>query len=80
MTGCGSLAETIAKHWDSVPVQQSARASKWWTCRQILRHQNRLVCGEPIDGFAAGLRRRVTDLIDGRTLSRGRLSWMRHGQ
>lgn len=45
-----------AAHW-STPPQPGKR--RWWQSPTVLRHLNRVVCGEPIDGAWAGLSARL---------------------
>ena len=45
-----------AAHW-SAPPQPGKR--RWWQSPAVLRHLNRLICGEPIEGPWAGLTQRL---------------------
>ncbi|MFP5454037.1 MAG: class I SAM-dependent methyltransferase [Alphaproteobacteria bacterium] len=48
--------EVAAARW---AVRQEAAHSRWWSHPRIVRHVNRLVCGEPIDGPHAGFNRLI---------------------
>ena len=46
-----------AKHW-SAPKPKIG----WWFNDQVIRHINKLVCGEPLEGFASGVHKRMLEL------------------
>ncbi len=57
--------EKIARHWSGVTSRATGKPSRWWESWAVIRHQNRIICGEPIDGFAAGLRKRIAEISHG---------------
>lgn len=50
-------ARRIGDFWDARQQSQTARRSRWWQSPEILRHINRMVCGEALDGAHAGFHR-----------------------
>jgi hypothetical protein len=50
-----SQAEIVAKHWDKKTSDARQLRTRWWESKTILRHVNKIVCGEPLDGPSAGL-------------------------
>lgn len=58
----------IAKHWnDATKIQRSKKfRHSWWESPTIIRHVNKTICGEYIDGWSAGavrlLRHRQGDM------------------
>jgi SAM-dependent methyltransferase len=53
------IAKTVGEKWDA----QVYVDRKWWQVPKILRHINKIVCGEAIDGFSGGLNRELKKLI-----------------
>lgn len=50
--------ETAARYWDSRSRDAGANAVvAWWQSPMVVRHLNAKLCGDAIDGFAAGLRK-----------------------
>jgi SAM-dependent methyltransferase len=49
-----SLTAAVAKHWDNQTNASRPSRTRWWESKTILRHINRIVCGEPLDGASAG--------------------------
>lgn len=49
-----SQLDAIAKHWDNQTIKPQPSRVRWWQSRRIIRHINRIVCGQPIDGLSAG--------------------------
>lgn len=46
-----------AKHWDARPGGRvERRSTRWWQSPAVIRHLNKKLCGEPLNGFAKGLR------------------------
>ncbi|MFC0304302.1 class I SAM-dependent methyltransferase [Rhizorhabdus histidinilytica] len=52
--------ETAARHWS---IERRPDRSRWWMHETIIRHINRLVCGEAIDGIHQGFHRLIRDRI-----------------
>jgi len=55
------VAATVERHWDNA-VKALAHVppnSTWWLAPVVIRHINRIVCGEPIDGLHAGFHRLI---------------------
>lgn len=52
---------TVEQHWDkqNEAVGETLPNSVWWLAPIVIRHINRVVCGEPIDGLHAGFHRRL---------------------
>lgn len=72
MISRGDDLQRAARHWDERSKRRHAFvAVRWWQSPQILRHINRRLCGEPLDGFAAGLRARLARELGGKVLARG---------
>ncbi len=57
------ISEAIGLHWSNVAgtTDSSGRVLKvrWWQHPLIIRHINRIVCGEAVEGFSEGLNLRV---------------------
>lgn len=61
-----------AKYWDTQKSRPGgAPAVAWWQSPAVVRHLNRKLCGEEIDGFAAGLRRWFAREIGSGKVERG---------
>ena len=63
--------QRAARHWDARAKRSNSVMVRWWQCPQILRHINRKLSGEPVDGFAGGLRAWLARELGGRVLTRG---------
>lgn len=50
--------EAAARHWS---IERRADRSRWWMHETIIRHINRLACGEAIDGIHQGFHRLIHD-------------------
>lgn len=48
--------KAAAMHWS---IQRASDRTRWWMHPSILRHINRLVCGEQVDGAHAGFNRLI---------------------
>lgn len=48
-----------AKFWDNAP--RVANRARWWQSPTVVRHINRRVCGQPVDGVHAGFHRRLAE-------------------
>ena len=69
--GLDDRQQATGQHWDRVlAAGRSGLRLHWWEDPQVLRHINKIVCGEPIDGLHAGFHRRLCGLLpdDGRPL------------
>ncbi len=53
----GKLASAVAAIWDANTHKPPPPRSRWWMSPTIVRHINRIVCGEDIDGVSAGFHR-----------------------
>jgi SAM-dependent methyltransferase len=55
-----NLALQVEKHWDSLVVNNALPPrSSWFLEHATIRHINRIVCGEPIDGLHAGFHKKL---------------------
>jgi SAM-dependent methyltransferase len=70
MSSRKTVDKIIAQHWSQVTALKDASGrvvkARWWQHPPIIRHINKNICGEPIDGFSAGLTRRALSLLEGR--------------
>ena len=57
-----------AKFWSG---HRTTARTRWWMNPTIIRHVNKLVCGEAIDGASTGLEHRMRTLLQGRRFNRG---------
>jgi SAM-dependent methyltransferase len=67
------LSETnkkVGDYW-SKRQQQKAPTWNWWTSGCVLRHINRMVCGQSLTGFSQGLYEKARQRLGGRVLGRG---------
>lgn len=68
---------TIGNHWSSVTNEQTRQASsnqlklRWWQSPYIIRHINRLVCGEDIPGVSQGLVQLLSSRVKNLPFKRG---------
>jgi SAM-dependent methyltransferase len=65
------MKETLvqaAKHWSAA---HNPGRTRWWNSPKVVRHINRLVCGEAIDGLSAGVMRRMQQLVGTSPIGRG---------
>ena len=75
-SAAAKTSNAIALHWSTSqqhtdPAGRLLR-TRWWQQAPIVRHINRNVCGEPIEGPSAGLTMRARSLLKGRLpLARG---------
>jgi SAM-dependent methyltransferase len=55
----------VGEYWDQQnrPEAQMPDNSAWWLAPVVIRHINRIVCGEPIDGLHAGFHRRLVSAM-----------------
>lgn len=61
-----------AKYWDSRSKgPRDAPVVAWWQSPAVIRHLNGKLCGEELDGFAAGLRKWFRTEIGPPTLGHG---------
>jgi SAM-dependent methyltransferase len=60
-----------AEHWDSKARWSSNVPIRWWQSKQVVRHLNKKMCGEPLNGFAAGVRHWLSQELGGEKLQRG---------
>lgn len=72
----GDSSNAIGRHWSQRRTQTDSAGrvlkTRWWQHAAILRHINRTVCGNPVDGFSAGLSLKARALLKGRLpLTRG---------
>jgi SAM-dependent methyltransferase len=65
------LDQRIAKAATYWSTARSTGRTRWWTHPVILRHINRLVCGQPVDGPWEGLERRMRALSQEEAFRRG---------
>lgn len=56
-------------YWDNQLAVTDAPRTSWWTDPPTIRHINRVVCGEPIDGLHAGFNRGLARLLGERGLT-----------
>lgn len=52
------LNKTIGSHWSRVTERRTSDKPlkrRWWQSQHIIRHINKLVCGEEVSGFSQGL-------------------------
>ena len=62
--------KTIDDHW-SRQYQQKRTRTRWWDSPQIIRHINKTICGEALDGWNAGpIKLLVQVLPDGYVLEK----------
>lgn len=66
-----SIKAALAKAADHWSRQRQIGRMRWWGHPDILRHINRLVCGENLDGPWAGLSKRMQALAPGGTFKHG---------
>lgn len=64
-----TISEKIDSVWSEKAKQKGLSKTRWWEFPAILRHINRIVCGEPVDGFSKGLQLELKKL--GRTFEHG---------
>jgi hypothetical protein len=69
-----SLRHKIGDHWSNKGLSSSSRL-RWWQSPTIIRHVNRIVCGQAIDGFSNGLHELVSECAQGRSPSKTRFPW-----
>lgn len=63
-TAIGSKEQASGQHWDRVLEQGSSGLRlHWWEDPTTVRHINRLVCGQAVDGLHAGFHRRILELL-----------------
>ena len=61
-----------AKYWDSRSAKVSPGAAiAWWQSPAVVRHLNKKLCGQELDGFAAGLRKWYESESNSQVLERG---------
>lgn len=60
--------KTASEFWNARARQPETVSLRWWQSKQVLRHVNKKICGQPMDGFAAGVRRWLRSEIGDRTL------------
>ena len=62
-----SESSQIGSFWDRKLKELAARDPAvplyWWDDAATLRHINKLVCGEPVEGLHAGFHRRIGDIL-----------------
>ena len=58
---------TAAAHWTKQSEQPVAARTRWWHIPAIVRHVNRIYCGEPVEGRAAGDIALLRGRLNGRT-------------
>ncbi len=70
------LSKKIGSFWDNklkaTKEQGDALRRHWWEDPHTLRHINRIVCGEPLDGMSAGFHRRIGQILSGRGIKKPR--------
>lgn len=64
------IIDKAAQHWSKISSTPQIR-KRWWQSKSIIRHINKVVCGEPINGFGAGLKKLAKTKISNRKLKRG---------
>lgn len=58
------IRNVAGEHWDAVRSNAPARIrTAWWNDPYTIRHINRLVCGDPIDGDHAGFHRMLGEYL-----------------
>jgi hypothetical protein len=60
-----NAAEIVERFWDSHLEVGETPNSVWWLSPIVIRHINRIVCGEPIDGLHADFHRRIGLAMNG---------------
>jgi SAM-dependent methyltransferase len=65
MTEAAASADIVEAFWDKqVEIAgEMPPGSAWWNTPHLIRHINKIVCGEPIDGIHAGFHRRINQLV-----------------
>ena len=59
-----------AAFWDE-RTRQPSTASRWWSCKPVLRHVNQIICGREVDGtLTAGLAAALADVVGGGSFER----------
>jgi len=68
-----TLSKTVSKkidsYWSEISRQKTLSKTRWWEFPAILRHINKIVRGEPVDGFSKGLQLELRKL--GRVFEHG---------
>lgn len=60
----GAREQASGEHWDRVLAQGiSGLRLHWWEDPTTIRHINRLVCGQSLDGLHEGFHQRILDLL-----------------
>jgi len=60
-----SSAEVVEDFWDNQveTAGEMPPGSAWWNTPFLIRHINKIVCGEPLEGVHAGFHRRINELV-----------------
>jgi len=60
-----SSAEVVEDFWDKQveAAGEMPPGSAWWNTPFVIRHINRIVCGDALDGLHAGFHRRINELV-----------------
>lgn len=58
------VQQTVGEFWGEMAEKAAEQPpnSVWWLSPIVIRHINRIVCGEPIEGLHAGFHRRILEL------------------
>ena len=59
---CRTTSGQIDSYWSEKAKQKRLSRTRWWESAIVLRHINRIVCGQPVDGFSKGLRLELREL------------------
>ena len=62
--------QKIGNYWSQKTAQKKP-SYNWWSCPQVIRHLNRRVCGQEVDGVGRGLYEKANTLLNGKKLRLG---------
>lgn len=61
----------IGDFWSKKHLSPVREKIRWWQHQRILRHINKRVCGEPLAGAGAGMRKKLREQLGDRVLEKG---------
>lgn len=56
------VSQKVASYWSEKAKRKGPSRTRWWEFPAVIRHINRLVCGEPMDGISRGIRLELENL------------------
>lgn len=71
MSNTAENQQQVSEHWSAAARKALPGRIRWWMSPTIVRHINRLICGEDVAGVNGGLARLLELRLAGRTLTRG---------